>query len=391
MKAPSDLANSAHFYFHSVVISTQKAIQLLAEKSDQTLSPERKKFNTLSKQIAKARKQHVNWQTQLPLFRVECANTLGPVRQDYVKVRRDIAFALGRVLDHVKLSEDMREDLTDCLIVSIQMLTEDRPMDDELKALFDKHSSVSFDEVTKAQAQMAHSFVSEFTGQSVEEHGEDESIDDYLDRMHAQLQEKIALEKEKHKSKKSSKTKTEPTKPSPASEEVIAQNLLKDVFRKLVSALHPDREQDPKERTRKTALMQQVNQAYANNELLTLLELQLDIEQIDQVDLQDLAVEKLRAYNKLLASQLKNVRAETQVELDRFCAENNLPRLKAQIVRVDDLKAIIKHVGYGLEEEIEVLHDELEFLYGVKKANRQLKVWVHEQLSMMGDDFDDFD
>ena len=370
---------------------TLKAIQLVAEKSEHALSPERKKFNTLSKQIAKARKQHLNWQTQLPLFREECAHALGPVRLNYVKARRDIAFAMGRVLDQVKLSDDMREDLTDCLIESIQILTEHSPMDEQLKALFDKHSSVSFDEVTKAQAEMAQTFVSEFTGQSVEEQREGESIDDYLDRMHADLQEKIALEKEKHKAKKSTKKKIEQTKRDPASEEIVAQSLLKDVFRKLVSALHPDREQDPKARVRKTELMQEVNQAYANNELLTLLQLQLEIEQIDQSDLQELATEKLRASNKLLASQLKNVRAETQAELDRFCFDNKLPRLNAQLIKIDDLKAVIKHVGYVLEEELEDLLDELEFLYGVKKSNRQLKVWIHDQLSMLDNDFDDFD
>ena len=378
-------------YFYSLLVLTLKAIQLLSEKSDKALSPERKKFNTLSKQIAKARKQHLSWQTQLPLFRVECTHALGPARQGYVKAKRDIAFAMGRVLDQVKLSDDMREDLTDCLITSIQFLTENSPMDKQLKALFDKHSSVSFDEVTKAQAQMAQTFVSEFTGQSVDEQGEEESIDDYLDRLHENLQAKIALEKEKHKAEKSNKRKTEPTKRAPVTDEIVAQSLLKDVFRKLVSALHPDREQNPEARARKTALMQEVNQAYANNELLTLLQLQLEIEQIDQSDLQELATDKLRAYNKLLASQLKNVQAETQMELDRFCAENNLPRLKAQLVKVEDLKTVIEHVGYALEDELEVLLDELEFLYGVKKSNRQLKVWIHDQLSMMEHDFDDQD
>jgi hypothetical protein len=49
---------------------------------------------------------------------------------------------------------------------------------------------------------------------------------------------------------------------------------LREVFRRLASRLHPDREPDEAERARKTALMQQVNEAYAAGDLLALLALQ---------------------------------------------------------------------------------------------------------------------
>ena len=49
---------------------------------------------------------------------------------------------------------------------------------------------------------------------------------------------------------------------------------LRDVFRRLASALHPDRETDPARRAAKTALMQQANRAHGDRNLLALLELQ---------------------------------------------------------------------------------------------------------------------
>ncbi|WP_143605999.1 hypothetical protein [Variovorax sp. 54] len=55
---------------------------------------------------------------------------------------------------------------------------------------------------------------------------------------------------------------------------------MRDIFRKLASAPHPDRETDAQQRKVKTALMQKANQAYAANDLLALLELQLQL-QID--------------------------------------------------------------------------------------------------------------
>lgn len=69
---------------------------------------------------------------------------------------------------------------------------------------------------------------------------------------------------------------------------------MRDIFRKLASALHPDRETDPAEHGRKTALMQRANVAYAANDLLGLLELQLEVDQIDQTGLDNLGDDRIK-------------------------------------------------------------------------------------------------
>ncbi|MFX6949690.1 molecular chaperone DnaJ, partial [Acinetobacter baumannii] len=76
------------------------------------------------------------------------------------------------------------------------------------------------------------------------------------------------------------------------------------------SALHPDRELDESERARKTALMQQVNQAYEKNDLSRLLELQLELEQIDQRSIHGVSEERLTHYNHILTEQLGDLDQE---------------------------------------------------------------------------------
>ena len=85
---------------------------------------------------------------------------------------------------------------------------------------------------------------------------------------------------------------------------------MREIFRKLVSELHPDRETDPAEHARKTELMQRVNQAYEAGDLLALLELQLGIEQIDPQALAGLAEERLRHYIHVLEEQSRRLRDE---------------------------------------------------------------------------------
>jgi hypothetical protein len=87
---------------------------------------------------------------------------------------------------------------------------------------------------------------------------------------------------------------------------------MRDIYRKLVSALHPDREPDPQARDRKTALMQRVNQAYEKDDLLSLLGLQLEIEQIDAAHLAAVPPQRLEHYNQVLREQLAGLEGELE-------------------------------------------------------------------------------
>lgn len=91
-----------------------------------------------------------------------------------------------------------------------------------------------------------------------------------------------------------------------------ASQSVRAVYRKLASALHPDREPDPAERARKTVLMQRANQAYADQQLLELLQLQLEIEHIDAAHLARASEERLQHYRHILSTQLQELQAEVQ-------------------------------------------------------------------------------
>lgn len=89
-----------------------------------------------------------------------------------------------------------------------------------------------------------------------------------------------------------------------------ASQSIRDVYRKLASALHPDRETDAGERERKTTLMQRVNDAYASKDLLSLLGLQLEIEQIDAEHLAAVSPQRLAHFTQVLREQLAELESE---------------------------------------------------------------------------------
>nr|WP_297355217.1 hypothetical protein [uncultured Caldimonas sp.] len=70
--------------------------------------------------------------------------------------------------------------------------------------------------------------------------------------------------------------------------------------------------------------MQRVNQAYEAQDLLTLLELQLQIEQIDESHIANAGEQRLKHYNKVLGEQLAELKAEAQHIEMGFCMEFGL-------------------------------------------------------------------
>lgn len=95
-------------------------------------------------------------------------------------------------------------------------------------------------------------------------------------------------------------------------EQAESSKSIREIYRKLASALHPDRATDPHDQERKTALMQRVNHAYAKRNLLQLLELQLEIEQIDRHAIAGLGEARLTRYNGILDEQLRELDREIE-------------------------------------------------------------------------------
>jgi len=159
-------------------------------------------------------------------------------------------------------------------------------------------------------------------------------------------------------------------------EAVQASQSVRAVYRQLVSALHPDREPDEQERLRKTALMQRVNQAYAANRLLDLLQLQLEIEQIDAGHIDGLGDARLGHYNRMLADQLAELQQEVRAVEADFKARHGLNphgRLRPALVagRLRHEMARLHNAIRALQQERRLLAD-ADFFKRWVRAQRQM-------------------
>lgn len=279
-------------------------LQIGAAAGAGTLTPEQKRFNSLTRQIEQARETLQAWQEQIPLYRQAHADVLGPLFKGLDEARRAWIHAIDRQLGQGGWTRTEQRTLREllCDAVSDLLAEQDEP-DPALKALFDRHNEVDYDTEQQQVRLAMKDMVETMTGLDL---GTDQEIDsdaELFQRLQREMAAREAAEAahaEARDRAKAGRRKTPADKRREAEAQQATQSV-REVFRKLASALHPDREPDPGQRAAKNALMQQANQAYAANDLLALLALQLKIEQVDADHLARASAEQIKRYNKVLA------------------------------------------------------------------------------------------
>ena len=249
---------------------------------------------------------------------------------------------------------------------------------DELKPIFNKYNEFDYDErMDEAQSEMSDlmkGFVENMFDVEMDEDLDLSSPEQFKAHLQEKLREKINAQEQtdtQEPVKERKKTKKQLEKELRLQEEeALSQQSVREIYRKLAAALHPDREQDIDERIRKTELMQRVNAAYGKKDLLKLLELQLEIEQIDAEHLTQIADSRLKYFNKILKEQLEELNHEVYQIEDRFKMMLNMPYY-ASLTPKKVILYLNDDINY-LKDELESLKSEIESF----KNPSEVKAWL---------------
>ena len=272
-------------------------------------------FNKLIGQIQQQRDLLAQWQQFDVRYHQRLAAELQPAQAKLTAIR----LVLLRLLDQLhsdqqaepRLSKPQRRKLRAWIPQLAATVLEDGP-DAEAEAVFDRYSDVSHADQQQIELAEAEAMFGHILGEEMIEGHQAESVEELMrhaaDGMARAQAERAAGQPQA----RSAKAQAAEQRKAEAAEQAAQQagQSVREAFRKLASALHPDRETDPAAREHKTRLMQQANQAYERNDLLTLLSMQLDLEQIDGQHLANLPEERLAHYNRVLREQLAALQQE---------------------------------------------------------------------------------
>jgi curved DNA-binding protein CbpA len=309
------------------------SLQITAQQPGIPLTPARKRFNTLIRQIEQSRQALAAWQDGIVAYRQSYASLLQPLQTQLLQGQRQWVHLLDAAIGKPGWTKAERGLLRELLCEAAGELLEGQGDDPVLKALYDKHAELDFDTEQREAVRAMKDLAEMMTGLDL---GDDDGLDsdeDLFKRMEQSVRQQWAQKaadaadeadetadapgagagrpSQRRSPGSGGKRKTAAQQRREAEAQQVTQSV-REIYRKLASALHPDRQTDAAQREAHTALMQRVNQAYEAQDLLTLLELQLQIEQIDAGHMASASEAKVKHYNKVLGEQLAELKAEIE-------------------------------------------------------------------------------
>ena len=143
------------------------------------------------------------------------------------------------------------------------------------------------------------------------------------------------------------------------------------MYKRLAAVLHPDREPVETEKVRKTSLMQRATDAYQNNDLMGLIELQVEISQQGISNIGDLADEQLNLYNMNLTKYSKQLQQDIlslETMLGNMCRFNFYDRVtpKAVLKKLKDDFGHLNQQHLMLQQQVRKLVDARAVKYFLK-------------------------
>lgn len=321
-------------------------LQIVPDAADPALAQQQERFNLLVRDAALSRAALAEWQQRVERYH----RTVEPVRRELHAAWRQWVLALDRASFLPGLSRAEARQLAELIREAVAPLLELED-DAELAALAQRH----------AQERRAAK--------------QDEEAAPPDDDPQAEDWEHQAAAAAAQRAQWAAQRRAASTSKRSRQEEQDVSRSVRDVYRRLASALHPDREPDPSQRERKTALMQQANQAYADQNLLLLLELQLQAEQIDAAHLATVERTRLQHYVAVLQEQLAELRGETRRLEAWFRAATGLPAGVGLQPRKAD--RVVSSEAQRLRGELELLRRQARWLEDVDTV----KGWLRQQRS----------
>ncbi|WP_137896302.1 hypothetical protein [Ramlibacter sp. 2FC] len=352
------------------------------------LSPAQQRFNRLLARVQKLTGQIETVRQAVDAHRPRQVRELAELEQQHSALMQRMALWLDERLRTKGLTAAQKRMATEILISLSEALA--MQGDAQMQALHDRHSPDDLDAKQGASVQGMKDMLEEVLGKPLGAAGDGDDLDALLHAAMKEMDEQAQAAHEQREAqqaaRRSRKAKTARQQQA-EQQQTDAQSALRTLFRQLASALHPDRETDPQEHKRKSALMAEANAAYRRRDLTALLTLQLRVEQAEPGSLARMAEDKVAALNLLLKDQVAaleqdlsavEIRARSEFGLAPYAAVNAASLARTLAQQRQQLEQDIAHMNQDLRR----VQDDAEF-----------KRWLKEQdrLARQVDPFEDLD
>jgi hypothetical protein len=282
----------------------------IVKTKNKPLTKAQKKFNDLTKQIEKL---HENIKLTTERFEAilqvytaempEVSTALARTQAEFVKVLHD---STGTV----SYGKRQRENLGRVILDLCDFVFTVLERDDETEKIFNAWSHISFEEEAEFQiTAVKDSFAEEikeifgFDFDLSELENTPESIAEFQQKFSEEYSKKQAQERQAFSGRKKTAKQIQQEELLKQQEELKLKSV-RNIYLSLAKVLHPDMVTDAEEKLIKEDLMKKVTAAYKDNDLATLLRLEMEYVSSEHNDPSKLSDEKLELYISALKEQV---------------------------------------------------------------------------------------
>jgi hypothetical protein len=237
------------------------------------------------------------------------------------ELRKGLVRALAAFLDDKRL-KGKKARFTLCRLLADQLgeihFEEGSLADDDLRALFERLHGRGFEEVaseefeeTREQIEsMLNNFGIDIDLSDIKPGISEETLAakaaETMARLRGEIEEKRQPSSPRRHKNQRQMEKEERRRQA----EELRKKTVATIYKQLARVLHPDLELDAEIRRQKEVLMRELTVAYRNNDMLTLLRLEMEWIEREEGDIKRLTEEKLAIYNQTLKEQAQNLERE---------------------------------------------------------------------------------
>lgn len=349
---------------------SMRSLKVSAKQPGQILTPAQQRFNRLISRIQNLTVQIQELDQRVSRLQPSHQKALSALHQQMDVLQKNMLLQLHTNLQTVQLGKLQKRALTD-IITHLLLQTEDL-QDPELRALFDQYFSPDEQAMWAEDEAESMQRLRELVKEKLSE-DEHQDLPDDPDTLMALLLKQMAAEQPAHVTPPQKPRRPNARQQQAEQQALNAKATLRTLFRQLASALHPDREPNPEERERKTALMSQVNAAYERQDLAALLQLQLQTTALDAQAIARMTDEKLATMSTLLKLQVSTLEAELGQAETRASMALGVP-LTCKISEVTLVREL-HTLRSDLQESIDTLQADVHCI----QDPAQFKTWLKEQ------------
>lgn len=317
-------------------------------------TPLQAEFNRLVALIDGQRRTLADWQAAQDDCARRAITDLEPERRKLLALQRQVVLwidgFLNQPLQGDHLAKKPRQRLVYLLLTLAREVLRDGP-DDEIEAAHDRHAVQGHAEHQRQREERTATLLRQFMGDPDLFEGEPASVAELLRRASERMPPRDGRAEASpdpptqdqayggtSPADRASAARRHKAQQRDARAQQEAAQSVREVYRRLASTLHPDRESDPVQRDRKTQRMARVNAAYEHGDLLALLTVQREVEQLAPGHRPGLPDRRLKHHCRVLKDQLTALEAHTRQITGPLAFRLGMPHAR---VKPGDLRRLL--------------------------------------------------